>query len=452
LKLLAWIEVHSEKSTEKKRLERWKNQHDELLGRINQHRNGEEEGDDLDDDTAIPVEILEKVKKLDRSQYDVETILDETYLDLDELITFLNDLADFSVATDDKVQTLIKLLQEDPLLSKQKVLIFSEYRDTALYVAKQLRDAGIKEVEEIDGSRSDRGETITAFAPYYNGSSSPELKLKDIKEIRILVSTDVLSEGLNLQDASLMINYDLHWNPVRLMQRIGRVDRRLDPRAEESLLNDHPDLRAARGKVYFWNFLPPNELDDLLLLYQRVAHKALRISKIFGIEGSQLLKPEDDYQALKEFNLAYEGQTTPTEEMRLMYRDLLNAHPDLEAKLSEMPLRLFSGKQHPSNGVKAVFFCYQIPGPDRNGDWRLDTGAAQWFLYDFETQKVIEDPAQINKVIESEPETPRRCITSKETLVEARKEIEKFINKNYLRPRQAPIGQNPLLKAWMELN
>ena len=90
LKLLAWIEVHSEKSTEKKRLERWKNQHDELLGRINQHRNGEEEGDDLDDDTAIPVEILEKVKKLDRSQYDVETILDETYLDLDELITFLN--------------------------------------------------------------------------------------------------------------------------------------------------------------------------------------------------------------------------------------------------------------------------------------------------------------------------------------------------------------------------
>jgi hypothetical protein len=55
-------------------------------------------------------------------------------------------------------------------------------------------------------------------------------------------------------------------------------------------------------------------------------------------------------------------------------------------------------------------------------------------------------------VIKSEPETARRCITSKETLVEARKEVEKFINKNYLRPRQAPIGQNSVLKAWMELN
>ena len=452
MKLLAWIEVHSTKSTEKKRLERWKNQHEELLLRIKEHLNGDEEGETLDDDTSIPVEILEKVERLDRSKYDVETILDETYLDLDELIRFLNGLSEFSAENDDKVQTLISLLKEDALLSKQKVLIFSEYRDTARYIEKQLKDAGITEVEEIDGSHDDRTGTVIAFAPYYNGSSSAELKLNNRKEIRVLVSTDVLSEGLNLQDASLMINYDLHWNPVRLMQRIGRVDRRLDPRAEEALLNDHPDLKAARGKVYFWNFLPPNELDDLLKLYSRVAHKALRISKIFGIEGSQLLTPDDDFQALKEFNLAYEGQTSPTEEMRLVYRDLLAAHPDLEERLTEMPLRLFSGKEHISKGTKAVFFCYQIPGPDRNGDWSLEAGAAQWFLYNMEDQKVLEDPDQINKIIKSEPETARRCIAEKTELVEVRKEIEKFINKNYLRPRQAPVGQNPVLKAWMELS
>lgn len=451
MKLLAWIEVHSEKSTEKKRLERWKNQHEELIARIKQHLNGDED-ETLDDDTSIPVEILEKIEKLNRSVYDVETILDETYLDIDQLIDFLDDLRDFSADTDDKVQTLIRMLKEDPLLSKQKVLIFSEYRDTARYIAKQIEKAGVTEVEEIDGSHDDRTGTVIAFAPYYNGSSSAQLALNNRKEIRVLVSTDVLSEGLNLQDASLMINYDLHWNPVRLMQRIGRVDRRLDPRAEEALLNDHPDLRAARGKVHFWNFLPPNELDDLLRLYQRVAHKALRISKIFGIEGSQLLTPDDDFQALKEFNLAYEGQTSPTEEMRLVYRDLLTAHPDLEEKLANMPLRLFSGKENLASNTSAVFFCYQIPGPDRNGDWSLEAGAAQWFLYDIESKKVIEDPDQINKVIKSEPETARRCITAKDALVEARKEIEKFINKNYLRPRQSPIGQNPVLKAWMELN
>ena len=65
---------------------------------------------------------------------------------------------------------------------------------------------------------------IRRFSPYYNGSSSADLASRGDPEIRVLVSTDVLSEGLNLQDATRLINYDLHWNPVRLMQRIGRVD------------------------------------------------------------------------------------------------------------------------------------------------------------------------------------------------------------------------------------
>ena len=63
--------------------------------------------------------------------------------------------------------------------------------------------------------------------------STAKLTAEGLKETRILISTDVLSEGLNLQDATRLINYDLHWNPVRLMQRIGRVDRRMDPGVEE---------------------------------------------------------------------------------------------------------------------------------------------------------------------------------------------------------------------------
>ena len=59
----------------------------------------------------------------------------------------------------------------------------------------------------------------------------------------------MLSEGLNLQDATRLINYDIHWNPVRLMQRIGRVDRRMNPEVEERLVADHPEVAAVRGKV-----------------------------------------------------------------------------------------------------------------------------------------------------------------------------------------------------------
>ena len=113
---------------------------------------------------------------------------------------------------------------------------FTEFRDTARYLARQLRDAGFQRMEQIDSGRKiDREVVIKRFAPYYNcddtekdlfGDTELTRYLKD--QIDLLISTDVLSEGLNLQDAALIINYDLHWNPVRLMQRIGRVDRRLD--------------------------------------------------------------------------------------------------------------------------------------------------------------------------------------------------------------------------------
>ena len=64
-----------------------------------------------------------------------------------------------------------------------------------------------------------------------------------------------------------MINYDIHWNPVRLMQRIGRVDRRINPKIEVRLKRDHPEVADSRGKVSFWNFLPPDELNEILSLY-----------------------------------------------------------------------------------------------------------------------------------------------------------------------------------------
>src|ERR1035438_8651343 len=113
---------------------------------------------------------------------------------------------------------------------KQKVLIFSEFMATARYLQQQLEDAGITGVDEVDSaSKRDRGDVISQFSPYYNESSSAGLAASALPETRVLISTDVLSEGLNLQDATRLINYDLHWNPVRLMQRIGRVDRRLNP-------------------------------------------------------------------------------------------------------------------------------------------------------------------------------------------------------------------------------
>jgi len=104
---------------------------------------------------------------------------------------------------------------------------------------------------------------IQRYSPYYNGMSSGALAEQGRTETRVLISTDVFSEGLNLQDASRIINHDIHWNRSRLMQRIGRVDRRTNPEVERRLIADHPEVADSRGKVSFWNFLPPDELNAL---------------------------------------------------------------------------------------------------------------------------------------------------------------------------------------------
>ena len=265
-----------------------------------------------------------------------------------------------------------------------------------------------------------------------------------------MVATDVLAEGLNLQDATRLINYDLHWNPVRLMQRIGRVDRRLNPDVEKRLLADHPERAPLRGNVAFWNFLPPEELNELLSLYAKVTHKTLRISKTFGIEGKKLLTADDDFADLQNFNHEYEGELSPAEKLENEYDQLVTADPTLPAKLAALPGHVFSGKRH---AARAVFFCYALPGLDpATGEWTEDAGRAAWYLYDPDTAKILEEPAAIIAAIRCTPETPRHCTASKEALADIRAKIEKHIRSTYLKSVQAPVGVAPNLKAWMELS
>jgi len=308
--------------------------------------------------------------------------------------------------------------------------------------------------DEVDSSyKGDRGEIINCFSPYYNGFSSQEIIEMGKDEIRILISTDVLAEGLNLQDATLLINYDLHWNPVRLMQRIGRVDRRLNPEIEDRIVNDHPEYVDIRRKVQYWNFLPPDELNNVLSLYEKVTSKTLRISKTFGIEGKKLLTPDDDYEALNEFNQDYEGSTTFLEEMHLEYQELIQSNPELLAKIRSLPLKVFSGKEHISPDAKGVFFCYILPAKDiSTEEWTEDAGFTKWYLYDIGSENIIDNPAEIIEHIRCDIDTSKKQIIPHESLKEIRQKMDKYIKNTYLKSVQAPIGVKALLKAWMELS
>ena len=454
-KLLAFLEVHSETDAEKKRLDRWKHQNAEVLNYV-AHRQFElwEEGDAEDpDEDIIPAELLESVKKLGRDEYEVVEMIQETFLDLDQIISFLEEAKKFEPRHDDKLKKLIRLLKSKEL-ETQKVLIFTEFADTARYLFRQLTEAGIEGVAQVDSAtKGNRADILQRFSPYYNGTNSATLREQGKQEIRVLISTDVLSEGLNLQDASRMMNYDIHWNPVRLMQRIGRVDRRMNPMTEEALLRDHPEAAASRGKVSFWNFLPPDELNALLTLYTKVTQKTLMISKTLGIEGKKLFTPEDDYAALKEFNQAYEGTKTAIEEMHLDYQALLQDHPELADHLNALPGAFFSGRKRPAKGTRGVFFCYALPALDKQtGEFTEAAGTTRWYLYAMDTNTILEDPGEIIDTLRCKPNTPRRCTTEEKTLKDTRAKVLKHIKDTYLKRVDAPVGVKPALKCWMEIN
>ncbi len=400
--------------------------------------------EELEDD--LPDYVWDVEDKLDVSDFDIRAMLDDTVLDMEVLSEFIKDIMDFRPENDDKIRELVRILREDSHVAGKKVIIFSEFRATAKYIYRELQKCGFKGLAEVDGqSKGNRHELVQRFAPYYNDMTSADLE----DEINILIATDVLSEGLNLQDASCLINYELHWNPVRLMQRIGRVDRRRNAEVEEKLLQDHPEYREDREKAFYWNFLPPTELEQLLSLYQTVSRKTLRISKTFGIEGKKLLTPEDDYEALKEFNSQYEGATSSEEEMALAYQDLMAANPEYSDTVASLPKKMHSGKL--ASTRLGYFFCYELPTKRIDGSWTNGDGKYRWYMVDPNTGSVYDNTYEIWKAIQCEPEEARKLNTSEEEFAEIRKIIEKHIKKSYMRAVQAPIGVKPRLVTWMQL-
>jgi superfamily II DNA/RNA helicase len=467
-KLLAWVSIHiTEDQKELDRLERWKRRHGDLIDYIFEVQRDLFDDQSLDEpeEDVIPQEFLDHAleKQLNADEFDVPAIIDDAYEDLDNLVEFLRETQKVTPTKDDKLQRLAKLLKSDDVLKKHKVIVFTEFKSTARYLAKQLNEMGFKGVDVIDSSTSEnRAHMIQRFAPYYNGSSSPELTSAGKKEIQILISTDVLAEGLNLQDCTRLINYDIHWNPVRLMQRIGRIDRRMNPKIENKILEHHPDTAKIRGTAAYWNFLPPGELDTLLKLHKKVANKTLRISKVLGLEGGKLLKPDDDFDDLKDFDEMYEGKTSFDESLHLEYQKLILDNPELEQQIAAYPSKMFSGKACPEMGTVGAFFCYALPAPRTLSDgeiidteaerWSTANGNVEWYFIDDESEEISQEPRRIARLIRSSQETPRENKMSKARLVELRKKIEKQIKNDYLRRMNAPAGVKPELRSWMEIN
>ncbi|MBM4031839.1 MAG: hypothetical protein FJ291_08655 [Planctomycetes bacterium] len=438
------------------------------------HINARLEREEAEEEDDVP----EEGDDFDPARHDMERLVQDVREDMRYLTDFLTKIYrrfyakdregnEVDPKRDEKLQRLLTTLRDEPApgepdLRGEKVVIFTEFVDTARYLSHQLRNvAKLPDVEEIDSKRDvDRERVIKRFAPYYN-CTPDEIGEHIANPVTILISTDVLSEGLNLQDASLVINYDLHWNPVRLMQRIGRVDRRLDPAIEEQLARPP----ALNGKVYFWNFLPPGELEDLLHLFRRVTGKVLRINAALGIEGA-LLTPDDPDMTLKEFNQRYEGRTPVEERMRLALQEMLAADPQLEAKLQGLPQRLFSGRKQAEGALPlGIFCCYRLPilkqaqaAPEEMPLFDADkpkpetaAGDVVWLYREHATGAVHEGLEDIWRAIRCAPDTPRTVALGPAALKDALYEIEQRKVRPLLNKRHLAGSAKATLLCWMEV-
>ncbi|MFO7675134.1 MAG: helicase-related protein [bacterium] len=437
--------------------EGWVKANGRYWSRIKDHQHARLELSDTEAEEEDQEEnLLPESLQIATAEYHMDRLLGDVIDDMNVLLEFLAKIAKRFYTTDDredparddKLQKLLLLLTSppdkgEPDIRGRKVVIFSEFRDTARYLLRQLRDAGLKDVEEMDSTRKmNREEVIKRFAPHYNCEPGQVSEYLD-KPINILVSTDVLSEGLNLQDASLMVNYDLHWNPVRLMQRIGRVDRRMDEAIERRLKRP----RQLAGKVFFWNFLPPKELEEILGLFRRVTGKVLRINAALGIEGA-LLTPDDPEMTLKEFNEAYEGRESVEEQMRRELERVERELPELYAELADLPRRVFSGRVRASRVPlkPGVFAAYRVwSDPDAR------TSDVHWYYRERGSGAITEGLEEIWKTVRCEQAEPRVVKLGPKGLSPEHEAIETHRVRKLMRDRGLPLSVKPVLACWLEI-
>ncbi|ASJ00342.1 helicase-related protein [Thermococcus gorgonarius] len=169
-------------------------------------------------------------------------------------------------------EEIIRLRQEG-----KKVLVFSEFEETVQWIyrglKKMLPEDIAQKMEYVSSNTKGIADKIRRFAPKANGYKD----IEESQELHILIATDVLSEGLNLQDANVVINYDLHWTPIKLIQRIGRVDR----------------IGTEHDEILVYNFFPERKLEENLGLLQKVERRIQEFSRALGTDGKILQEEEE---------------------------------------------------------------------------------------------------------------------------------------------------------------
>ena len=225
--------------------------------------------------------VLAGMEQVKTADYDLRRIHDALEHDKDVLSRIWERVKDIGPTEDAKLAMLKDLLCGE--LRNKKVIVFTYFKDTARYLYRQLGHPESKEasafrgrfgaghIRRMDSSADpdERSRLVREFSPRSNGR---EELAGSGKEIQILLSTDVLSEGQNLQDCGYLLNYDLHWNPMRMVQRAGRIDR----------------IGSPFDTLWIYNMFPDAGLERLLHVVENLSEKIAGIDRL-GLHDASVL-------------------------------------------------------------------------------------------------------------------------------------------------------------------
>ena len=283
-----------------------------------------------DDDAAIQ-KLIEQEKA---EKYQSKDFIPDFIKDLEHDLKILKEIAAMwaKVNQDPKLDKFAEVLSKDNILKKHKVLVFTESRETAEYLERKLKSRLHKKIMAFSGDSSEYGRTrvIENF-----DANLKKSRQKD--DIRILISTDVLSEGVSLHRSNVVINYDIPWNPVRMMQRVGRVNR----------VSKNPPF----DEIYTYNFFPVAQINKNISLKEAAESKIAAFIEMLGNDAKLLtdeeIKSHDLFTKLtsKEILTGEEEEPDPELEYLIFLRDLRDNKQQIYEKIKRLPKKARTAKK-----------------------------------------------------------------------------------------------------------
>lgn len=236
-----------------------------------------------------------------------------------------------NVNEDPKLDKFIEILSKDRILKEHKLIIFTESKETADYLGAKLNPKFDNKVMVFssDSSSPDRTRVIENFDANYK-------KQKQKDDVRILISTDVLSEGVNLHRSCIVINYDIPWNPVRMMQRVGRVNR----------VSKNPPFDT----IYTYNFFPAGPINQEIGLKEAAESKIKAFIEMLGNDARLLtdeeIKSHDLFMKLtSKKTITGEDEKEDSELKYLTFlREIRDKNSDLFDRIKRLPKKARTAK------------------------------------------------------------------------------------------------------------